>query len=125
MSALKLSQNEIDVIIDYIMTILVSDVIPQDFLKDEAISLAEIEKGREVYLEKGCQACHQIGEEGGAVGPPFTKVGLRLTPGYIYKHLLNPKISNRNTVEPDLGLTEEEALSLTKYLIHLKGRETK
>ncbi len=105
------------------MTVLVSDEIPKNFLKEEAISQAEIEKGREIYFEKGCQACHQIGEKGGAVGPALTTVGLRLEPGYIYKHLLEPKIANSNTVEPNLGLSEEEALSLTRFLMTLRNEK--
>lgn len=125
LSELKLSKNEIDIITDYIMTLLVSDEIPKDFLKAENISQDDIEKGREIYIEKGCQACHQIGGKGGAVGPVLTTIGLRLTPGYIYKHLLNPRISNINTAEPNLGLSGEEALSLTKFLFNLEGKGTK
>jgi cbb3-type cytochrome oxidase cytochrome c subunit len=115
----KLSKNEIDILSDYILTVLVSDEIPKNLLGGEDISASEVEKGREVYLRKGCQACHQIGAEGGAVGPTLTSVGSRLTPGYIFKHLLNPKIANKATREPDLGLTEDEALILTKFLISL------
>jgi mono/diheme cytochrome c family protein len=125
MSELKLSKDETDIINDYIMTVLVSDEIPENFLKEEDISQAEIEKGREIYFEEGCQACHQIGEKGGAVGPALTTVGSRLEPGYIYKHLLDPGISNINTVEPNLGLSDEEALSLTKFLLSLKGKKTR
>jgi mono/diheme cytochrome c family protein len=123
MSELKLSKNEIDTIADYIMTVLVNDEVPKDFLKEETMSQADIDKGREIYLEKGCQACHQIGERGGAVGPPLSAVGLRLAPGYIYKHLLNPKISNTNTVEPILNLSKKESLTLTKFLMSLKGEK--
>ncbi len=117
----KLSKNEIDILADYILTVLVSDEIPKDLLEGEDIPASEVEKGRELYMQKGCQACHQIGAEGGAVGPALTSVGSRLTIGYIYKHLLNPKIANRATREPDLGLTEEEALILTKFLISLNS----
>lgn len=123
MSGLELSKNEMDIITDYIMTVLVSDEIPKNILKEEDISQAEIEKGRVIYFEKGCQACHQIGEKGGAVGPALTTIGLRLTPGYIYKHLLNPRISNINTAEPNLGLSDEEALSLIKFLSNLQGKK--
>jgi mono/diheme cytochrome c family protein len=115
----KLSTNEIDILSEYILTVLVSEEIPKNLLEGEDISGSEIKRGREVYFQKGCQACHQIGKEGGAVGPALTSVGSRLTPGYIYKHLLNPKIVNRATREPDLGLTEDEALIITKFLLSL------
>lgn len=122
MMSLQLSKDEVSIIAEYIMTVLVSDEIPKDFLKGEIISRADIDKGQKIYFEKGCQACHQIGEEGGAVGPTLTSVGLRLKPGYIFKHLLNPRLINANTVEPDMDLSEEEALSLTKYLMNLRNQ---
>lgn len=115
----KLSKNEIDILSDYILAVLVSDEIPKNLFEGEDISASEVERGKKLYLQKGCQACHQIGAEGGAVGPALTSVGSRLTPGYIYKHLLNPKIANKATREPNLGLTEDEALILTKFLISL------
>ncbi len=122
MMQLQLSKDEISIIAEYIMTVLVSDEIPKDFLKGEIISRADIDKGQKIYFEKGCQACHQIGDEGGAVGPTLTTVGLRLKPGYIYKHLLNPSLINANTVEPDMDLSEDEALSLTKFLMNLRNK---
>lgn len=122
MMPLQLSKDEVSIITEYIMTVLVSDEIPKDFLKGEIISRADIDKGQKIYFEKGCQACHQIGDEGGAVGPTLTTVGLRLKPGYIFKHLLNPSLINANTVEPDMDLSEEEALSLTKFLMNLRNK---
>lgn len=122
MIPLQLSKDEISIIAEYIMTVLVSDEIPKDFLKGEIISRTDIDKGQKIYFEKGCQACHQIGDEGGAVGPTLTTVGLRLKPGYIFKHLLNPSLINANTVEPDMDLSEDEALSLTKFLMNLRNK---
>lgn len=122
MMQLQLSKDEISIIADYIVNVLVSDEIPKDFLKGEIISRADIDKGQKIYFEKGCNACHQIGEFGGAVGPTLTSVGLRLKPGYIFKHLLNPSLINANTVEPDMDLSEEEALSLTKFLMNLRNK---
>lgn len=122
MMPLQLSKDEISIIADYILNVLVSDEIPKDFLKGEIISRTDIDKGQKIYFEKGCNACHQIGENGGAVGPTLTSVGLRLKPGYIYKHLLNPSLINTNTVEPDMDLSEDEALSLTKFLMNLRNK---
>ena len=51
----------------------------------------DINDGENIYREKGCKACHQIGIEGGAVGPNLSKVEERLTPNYIYMHLKDPQ----------------------------------
>jgi mono/diheme cytochrome c family protein len=120
-----LSKHVVEVIVDFFMTNLVTNKIPRNLLKEEEISYEDIEKGKEIYLEKGCHACHQIFEEGGAVGPPLTSAGLRLIPGYVYQYLLDPKITNTKVVMPNLGLSKEEALNLTKFIMSLKGKSTK
>lgn len=50
MSGLNLSRNEIDILTDYIMTVLVSEDIDKDFLKAKRVSQAEIEKGENFIL---------------------------------------------------------------------------
>lgn len=120
-----LSKYGVEIIVDFFMTNLVTNKIPRNLLKEEEISYEDIEKGKKIYLEKGCHACHQISEEGGAVGPPLTSAGLRLIPGYVYQYLLDPKITGTKVVMPNLGLSQEEALSLTKFIMSLKGKGTK
>ncbi|MDQ6858345.1 MAG: cytochrome c [Chloroflexota bacterium] len=34
-----------------------------------------LERGRQVYREKACASCHQLGGNGGTVGPPLTHIG--------------------------------------------------
>src|SRR3970282_1287309 len=81
------------------------------------VTPAEIERGRTLYRDKGCFACHSIGEgAGGVVGPALETVGTRLQSGYIWYHLKNPHALNPYSAEPDYGLTNEEARILAAYL---------
>ena len=81
------------------------------------VTPAEIERGRTLYRDKGCFACHSIGEgAGGVVGPALDAVGTRLQSGYIWYHLKNPHALNPYSAEPDYGLTNEEARILAAYL---------
>ncbi len=80
----------------------------------------QIQAGKRLYEKIGCKACHQIGSDGGSVGPILTNVGSRLTEGYIYKQLENPQALIPDIVEPNYGFTEEERINLTRYLMSLK-----
>lgn len=45
---------------------------------------------RELLTDLGCINCHQLGDEGQAVGPPFTGIGSRRDAVYIRQSILDP-----------------------------------
>jgi len=117
----NLTNNEIEIIVQYFKNVLVSDEIPEK-LPDNGLDLTEqIENGEIIYTDKGCIGCHQIGDNGGAVGPNLTNVGSRLTEGYIFKHLENPQTLIPNIIEPNYKFSEDEKINLTQYLMSLKN----
>jgi mono/diheme cytochrome c family protein len=122
MPKLNLPEDEIDIIVNYMEAALINNDIPSDFLKGVKFSDEEIERGRKLYHEKyRCQSCHQINYEGGTMGPELvssdTNIRERRTPGWIFMWIKNPKALDPATVEPTLGLSNEEALLITKYLL--------
>ncbi len=44
----------------------------------------------EILLANQCLACHQLGGEGGPVGPPFDGIGARVDADYIRRSILEP-----------------------------------
>ncbi|MDP2645362.1 MAG: c-type cytochrome [Desulfobacterales bacterium] len=115
-----LSDDEIAVIVNYITNVLVSSDIPDEYemkIRLEDVNAAE---GRALYMEKGCQACHQIGAAGGGVGPNLTHVGSRLRPGYIFMHVKDPQRMVPGAVEPSYNLGDPAVLKITKFLMSLK-----
>ena len=110
---------------DYAKMHLTDPDIDPDLLADFKPDAENIEPGRLLYEAKGCKACHQIGFAGGAVGPTLTAVADRLEPGFIYARLKSPQRFNPDVVEPDYGLTNSEALDLTKFLMSLSGPRQK
>jgi mono/diheme cytochrome c family protein len=92
---------------------------------------ADAERGKELFDAKGCIACHQLHGKGGDVGPSLstqvpefpqgTWVGDKLKGGWIYRWLRNPQSLVSDTLEPNLGLSDQEALDLTAYLLTLKN----
>ncbi len=115
------NRSDIDVILNYFQQELVSTDIPKDIPVITTISLEEqIAKGKELYDQKGCRSCHQLGTDGGALGPNLSNVGNRLKPGFIFRHLENARKFKPDIVEPDYGFSERERIYLTNYLMTLK-----
>jgi len=116
----NLTYSEIETIIQYFKNVLVTHEIPERLPEGRLSPEDQIKAGRSLYEEKGCRACHQIGVDGGAVGPNLTNVGKRLTEGYIYKYLDDPQSLVPDVIEPNYEFTGEERVNLTRYLMTLK-----
>lgn len=48
------------------------------------------DRGREVYLDFGCEACHVLAGEGRAIGPELTRIGESRGFDYLRESLLDP-----------------------------------
>lgn len=119
----SLSEDEVTVLVNYITNVLVSSDIPDDYEIKESLVNVKTADGSKLYREKGCQACHQIGNNGGAVGPNLSNVGNRLKAGYIFMYLKDPQKWVLGAVEPNYNISDEEALKMTKFLINLKSEQ--
>lgn len=96
---------------------------------------ADVERGQALFDAKGCIACHQLHGSGGDVGPSLTTqvpefphgtwVGDKLRGGWIYQWLKNPQALLPETIEPNHGLSDQEARDLTVFLLSLKNPEFK
>ncbi|MBI3579504.1 MAG: c-type cytochrome [Ignavibacteriales bacterium] len=117
MPNLFVSDAEIKVMADFMEKVFIADSIERHIQTDNL----KIANGKFLYYEKyACQACHQINLKGGYVGPALDKVGLRLKPSWIFHWLKNPQGFRPETIEPNNGLSNEEAEMLTSYLMSLK-----
>jgi mono/diheme cytochrome c family protein len=85
----------------------------------ELAATGDATRGAAIYREKACRACHQIGAEGGALGPELTRAGMRLKPEAAVDLLLDPRRFVPATPKPDIGLTQREAEHIAAYLATL------
>jgi cytochrome c len=90
--------------------------------------------GRQLFVTKGCVACHKapgVPEATGIVGPDLRGMGspatrskiaalLDNTPENMKHWLLDPPSVKPGTSMPNLGLTEAEATNLTAFMETLK-----
>lgn len=115
------NRSDVDVVINFFQQELVTTDIPKDVPQITTVTLPEqIAKGQQLYEQKGCRSCHQLGADGGALGPNLSNVGNRLMPGFIFKHLENARKFKPDIVEPNYGFSERERIYLTNFLMTLK-----
>ena len=60
----------------------------------------------------------------GYIGPTLTQVGSRLSAAWIYGWLKNPQALRPGTIEPNRNMSDEDARSLTAFLMSQKGSGT-
>ena len=116
---------------DYMSQVFVDTNIGADWYAHQ--DQADAERGKSLFDENGCIACHQMHGSGGDVGPSLTTqvpefphgtwVGDKLRGGWIYQWLKNPQALLPDTIEPNLGLSDQQARDLTAFLLTLKNPE--
>lgn len=75
----------------------------------------------EVFFKKkkSCIACHRVGDEGGKVGPDFSRAGFLYKPEWLFTWIPNPQKVHNNTPMPSMPMDRDEISSITAYLIHM------
>ena len=120
MPRFKLIEEDAIAATNFIEKFLVSSEVPIMDIDEDELTDEQIEKGRAIFFEKGCQACHTAGEEAGAIGPSLDQAGTRLETGFIFFHIQDPQRANPGAVEPKFDLSDEEILDLTHFLVTLQ-----
>jgi cytochrome c oxidase subunit II len=87
-------------------------------------------RGKQVFLESGCVACHTIaGVSPGIIGPNLTHFGSRgtiagalyiNTPENLGRWIENPPARKPGSIMPKLGLAPDQIAALVAYLTSLK-----
>ncbi|MBH0180745.1 MAG: c-type cytochrome [Nitrospira sp.] len=97
--------------------------VPRPDLKTPPAQAAQlVERGKRLYENKyGCNACHNVGGEGGKIGPALDRAGFRLNSTWVYRWLKNPQAMDAHTRMPALGLSDADAKAVTMYVDTLRG----
>ncbi|PYX37398.1 MAG: hypothetical protein DMG81_14250 [Acidobacteria bacterium] len=124
MPRFNLTMEEISTLSDYIMTVYQTSEFERDSMPDSGYSPSQIEQGKQLFYSKyACQSCHIVDPktDKGYIGPTLTAVGSRLTGAWVYHWLKNPQALRPGTTEPNRNVSDEEANSLTAFLMTQKG----
>ena len=91
-------------------------------------------RGKEIVESAGCLACHAIGDQTKVreargtsydIAPELTRVGSKVTRGWMYDWVKNPRHYNPTTKMPSLRLTDQEARDVVAYLAGLREESVK
>ncbi|MBS1506354.1 MAG: cytochrome c [Bacteroidetes bacterium] len=86
--------------------------------KQDSVDVTEVMKGKMIWQEKNCLACHQIYGLGGFLGPDLTNVYSNQTKGPAY---ITAFVRNGTPTMPSFSLTESEMNSLLAFLQHVSA----
>jgi len=100
--------------------------VPRPDLKTSQAQVAQlVERGKRLYENKyGCNACHNVGGEGGKIGPALDRAGFRLNATWVYRWLKNPQAMDSHTRMPALGLSDADAKAVALYVNTLRAEKT-
>jgi mono/diheme cytochrome c family protein len=124
MPKFNLSDEDIRILSDYIMTVYQTPEFDRDSMPESGYSSTRVEQGRQLFYSKyACQSCHivDVKADKGYIGPTLTTVGSRLTAAWVYNWLKNPQALRPGTTEPNRNMSDDEATSLTAFLMSQKS----
>jgi len=121
MPYLKLSEEEISILADFIEMTLVNNDQREGIIDEENVSESSVTQGDELFNRKyGCAACHviQLGV-GGLTGPSMVGSQERLKGDWVYAYLKDPQTIIQDAMMPNYVLTHEELKAMTDYLMSI------
>src|ERR1022692_1500482 len=124
MPKFNLTDAEINTLADYMMTVYQTPEFDRDSLPVSQFNPAQVEQGRQLFYSKfACQSCHiaDYKNDKGYIGPALAATGKRFNPAWVYRWLKDPQALRPGTIEPNQHMTDDEARSLTAFLMSLKS----
>ena len=85
------------------------------------IAMVGVSPGAALFKERGCLACHRIGDVGTDVGPALEKVRSKYDREKLAQYIVNPQKVNPNSKMPEQpDVKPPEAEQIAEFLMGLK-----
>ncbi len=82
------------------------------------LSAFSMNKAQTLLKEKlSCLGCHQLGNEGGRIGPDLSSLNTRLQPAFVYQMIQNPHALLPETVMPKILLPQKTLELIANFLL--------
>jgi mono/diheme cytochrome c family protein len=124
MPKFNLTDEEDNVLADYIMTVYQTPAFDNDGTASSKFSADDAAHGRDLYYGKyGCESCHILDpkKDKGYIGPTLTAVALRLNAGWIFHWLKNAQALRPGSLELNWNMNDEDARAITAFLMQQKA----
>lgn len=128
MPKFNVSDSEINTLTDYMMTVYQTPQFDGDSLPASEFTSSSVEQGRQLFYSKfACQSCHiaDYKTDKGYIGPALAGSGKRFNAAWVYHWLKDPQSLRPGTIEPNQHMTDDEARSLTAFLMSLTSTGSK
>lgn len=97
----------------------------------------KLARGRQLFVDRGCQSCHKLGGQGGQLGPALDSEGMKTThvlpmanitgertlASWLSQHFDDPQLVVAGSQMQPPKLTPSENEALTIYMLSLQGRQ--
>jgi mono/diheme cytochrome c family protein len=123
MPKFNVTDAEASTLADYILTVYQTAAFDRDAIDATRLTVVDAQHGRELFYGKyACQSCHIVdpNKDKGYIGPTLTQVGLRFNAAWIFHWLKNAESLRPGTLEPVWNMSDEDARSLTAFLVAQK-----
>jgi mono/diheme cytochrome c family protein len=76
--------------------------------------------GEQLITDRGCTACHKLGDRDGGIAPDLSYEGLIRNNAWLMDHFVNPRSRVPDSIMPTFRFPEEDFQRITAYLGTLK-----
>ncbi|MFC2174084.1 cytochrome c [Acidobacteriota bacterium] len=113
-----LTEKEIEVLVEFLMGQKRQfDKGPQAYTP-EKLSVFSMAKAKKLLQDKlPCLGCHQLGDEGGRIGPDLSSLNTRLQDNFVYQIVRDPKGVISETNMPRVGMPQKTLKLIVDYLL--------
>jgi len=116
-----MTDDEVRLVADYIEANWWDEKVPPDPFEGKPPLPELIAQGKSLFeSDYACLDCHTVADKGEEDGPDLSAVGKRLQSGWLYQWVIDPQRFVKSEMDPQ-GVTEQDALAITAYLITLQG----
>lgn len=114
----RLSESEAAELAHYFTAPTSADQRPASSFQPRELSAFAQGKARLLFTQKlPCLGCHQLGDQGGRIGPDLTAVRERLQPAYVHHVITNPQQAAPHSIMPQHPLTGDMANLVANFLL--------
>ena len=113
--------DQLEAVVGYLSK-MKKDLHTEDILAED-VSLTE--KGKLLFEDYDCLACHRVGSTGRFIGPDLTWVAIRKTEDWEKVWLHNPDAFKSGTFMPNFHIPEQGIEALAAYLHTQAGQDNK
>ncbi len=85
-------------------------------------SLETLRARTQLESRLACLGCHQVGSEGGRIGPSLNGLSERLRPGFVLEMILDPRRAAPGSPMPHQPVLAPDARRIARYLLDLEGQ---